>query len=29
LPGSTAKRPELVGTLSQETYIRVYIPVKP
>jgi hypothetical protein len=29
LPGSNAKRPELVGTLSQETYIRVYIPVKP
>jgi len=29
LPGSNAKRPELVGTLSQETYIRVYIPIKP
>jgi hypothetical protein len=29
LPGSGAKRPDLTGALTQETYVRVYVPVKP
>jgi hypothetical protein len=29
LPGTTDKRPKIDGSLRQETYIRVYIPVKP
>ncbi len=27
LPGSGARRPDIEGTLSQQTYVRVYIPV--
>jgi hypothetical protein len=29
LPGSGVKRPDLAGALTQETYVRVYVPVKP
>jgi hypothetical protein len=28
LPGGTAPRPELQGTMRQETYVRVYLPVR-
>jgi hypothetical protein len=28
-PGSGKNRPKLVGTITQRTYVRVYIPVKP
>src|SRR5205814_7472018 len=29
LPGPNVKRPELLGTLKQDTYVRVYLPLKP
>jgi hypothetical protein len=29
LPGTADRRPKIDGSLRQETYIRVYIPVKP